>query len=110
MPTVGDGADGFTGFVLKRFGLLKDVELSGTVGHHGRLLDGAGHVAIVVLDVADEKRTAGRPVKLHVPNFVDGVKGMANMADPTDAHAHRHRNKRIDRSKTAVNDGDVHVL
>ena len=84
--------------------------MSGAIGHHGRLLDGAGHVAIVVFEVANQKRTAGGPVKLHVPNFVDGVKGMANMADATNAHAHRHRNKRFDGSKTAVDDGDVHVL
>ena len=77
LTTVGDGSNRFTGFVLQRFSLLQDVELGRTVRDHGRLLDGVGQVAIVVSDVADEERTTGRTVQLHVPNFVDGVKGVS---------------------------------
>ena len=110
LAAVGDGPDGFAGLVLKGLCLLDDVKRTRAVGHGGRLLHSVGEVAVIVEDVADEKGAAGRAVELHVSQFVDGIKVVANMRDATDLHAHRNGDKRVDRAQTAVHDRDVRVL
>ena len=110
LAAVGDGANGLARFVFQGFSLLQDVELSGTVGDHGRLLDGVGHVAVIVLDVTDEQGAAGRPVELHVPHFIDGVERMANVRNAPNGHTHGDGNERVHRPQTTVDNGDVGVF
>ena len=80
------------------------------VGDHSRLLDGTGHVATLVLDVADQQRATCRAIQLHVSNFVDRVESVAHLRYAANSHAHGDRNQGVNGAEAPVDDGAVRIF